>query len=49
MMLWGGTWVAGRILAQSIHPMPAAFLRFTLASIGLAAMCWKVEGSGCPG
>ena len=44
MMLWGGTWVAGRVLAQSIHPMTAAFLRFTLASIGLAVMCWKVEG-----
>lgn len=44
MMLWGGTWVAGRILAQSIHPMTAAFLRFTLASAGLTAMCWKVEG-----
>ncbi|WP_319469365.1 DMT family transporter [uncultured Pseudodesulfovibrio sp.] len=44
MMLWGGTWVTGRMLAQSIHPMPAAFLRFTVASITLAFMCWRMEG-----
>ncbi|MBG0791506.1 MAG: DMT family transporter [Desulfovibrionaceae bacterium] len=47
MMLWGGTWVAGRILAQSINPMSAAFLRFTLASIGLVVMCWRA-GGGMP-
>ncbi|CCH49637.1 DMT family transporter [Pseudodesulfovibrio piezophilus] len=44
MALWGGTWVAGRILAQSIQPMPAAFLRFALASILLIIMCWRAEG-----
>nr|WP_287411357.1 DMT family transporter [Pseudodesulfovibrio sp.] len=44
MMLWGGTWVAGRILVQYIHPMSAAFLRFTFASATLILMCWKTEG-----
>lgn len=47
MILWGGTWVAGRVLAQSIHPMTAAFLRFTCASLGLIAMCWRA-GGGMP-
>jgi len=44
MALWGGTWVAGRVLAQSIHPMSAAFLRFVLASAMLAVMCRRAEG-----
>lgn len=44
MALWGGTWVAGRVLAQSIHPMSAAFLRFVLASVMLAVMCRRAEG-----
>ncbi len=44
MALWGGTWVAGRVLAQSIHPMPAAFLRFFVASSVLVFMCWRAEG-----
>jgi drug/metabolite transporter (DMT)-like permease len=44
MALWGGTWVAGRVLAQSIHPMPAAFLRFLLASLMLSFMCYRENG-----
>lgn len=44
MALWGGTWVAGRVLAQSIHPMPAAFLRFLVASIALVVMCYRAQG-----
>lgn len=44
MMLWGGTWVAGRVLAQTVHPMTAAFLRFALASAILLFMCWRTEG-----
>lgn len=44
MALWGGTWIAGRVLAQSIHPMSAAFLRFALASVLLIIMCWRAEG-----
>lgn len=44
MALWGGTWVAGRVLAQSMHPMPAAFLRFVAASLTLVVMCWRAQG-----
>ncbi|WP_434700177.1 DMT family transporter [Pseudomonas sp. D1-1] len=34
-MIWGGTFVAGRILADALTPMFAASLRFLLASIAL--------------
>lgn len=44
MALWGGTWVAGRVLAQSVHPMTAAFLRFAVASAVLMLMCYRAEG-----
>lgn len=32
MIFWGGTFVAGRLLAEELHPIIAATLRFTLAS-----------------
>ncbi len=44
MALWGGTWVAGRVLAQSIQPTSAAFLRFLLASVFLLLLSWHAEG-----
>ena len=44
MALWGGTWVVGRILAQDMHPMNAAFLRFVLASAFLTLMCLRTTG-----
>ena len=44
MALWGGTWIAGRVLAQSMSPMNAAFLRFLLASLFLFFLTRKVEG-----
>lgn len=44
MALWGGTWVSGRVLAQSVHPMTAAFLRFAVASFVLMVMCYRAEG-----
>lgn len=42
--LWGGTWVAGRVVAQSVGPYNAAFIRFLLATTVLVAMCWRAEG-----
>lgn len=45
MALWGGTWVAGRILAQSINPMTAAFLRFAVATAVLMFMCRCSDGA----
>lgn len=34
-VLWGGTFVAGRVLAREVEPFSAAFLRFSLASVCL--------------
>lgn len=34
-MIWGGTFVAGRYLAESLSPLLAASLRFLLASVAL--------------
>jgi len=42
--LWGGTFVAGRVLAQSLPLMTAAFSRFLIASVLLVAFTIKVEG-----
>ena len=35
MLLWGGTFIAGRILADSVTPVDSAFLRFFIASTAL--------------
>lgn len=35
MLLWGGTFIAGRLLADSVEPANAAFLRFAIASLAL--------------
>jgi drug/metabolite transporter (DMT)-like permease len=35
MFLWGGTFISGRMLAASVAPPSAAFLRFAIASIAL--------------
>ena len=42
--LWGGTFIAGRILAQSTPLMTAAFGRFFIASILLVIVALKHEG-----
>jgi drug/metabolite transporter (DMT)-like permease len=41
--LWGGTFIAGRILAQSLPLMTAAFGRFFVASILLVIVAVKME------
>jgi len=41
---WGGTFVAGRSLAQHVGPFSAAFFRFVVASLFLVFITWKVEG-----
>ncbi len=43
-VLWGGTWVAGRILGRHMGPFSAAFLRFALASAFLVFLTRRVEG-----
>ncbi|MGD8493631.1 MAG: DMT family transporter, partial [Desulfobacterales bacterium] len=43
-IFWGGTFVAGRSLAQHVGPYSAAFFRFAIASVLLVFITWKVEG-----
>ena len=39
MLSWGGTWVAGRVVAQAVTtPIAAAAARFTLAALVLGAV-----------
>ena len=37
-LCWGGTFIAGRVLAQSVGPFSGAFLRFAIASLCLSAI-----------
>ena len=43
-VFWGGTFIAGKIVAQDVQPFSAAFLRFAIASAFLVLITWKVEG-----
>lgn len=44
MLLWGGTFIAGRLLAGVVEPASAAFLRFLIASVAMVAVTRIVEG-----
>lgn len=41
---WGGTFIAGRILAQAVPRMTAATGRFAIAVALLLVLAWKLEG-----
>lgn len=43
-LLWGGTFIAGRMLAQDVPPLLAASLRFAVAVPLLLLAAWKIEG-----
>ncbi len=43
-IFWGGTFIAGRIVATNIDPFAAAFLRFFIASVFLLTATRRVEG-----
>lgn len=43
MLLWGGTFIAGRLLAGTLEPASAAFLRFLIASIALVTVVGVTE------
>lgn len=47
VLLWGATWISGRILAQDMGPFSAALLRFMTASIFLFLWSWRA-GGGMP-
>lgn len=44
MFFWGGTFIAGRALANSVPPAGAAFLRFAIATIALAFLTYLIDG-----
>ncbi|MBU1566527.1 MAG: DMT family transporter [Proteobacteria bacterium] len=44
MFLWGGTFIAGRLLAGAVEPASAAFLRFLIASVAMVAVTRSLEG-----
>ncbi|ENX34162.1 hypothetical protein F889_02826 [Acinetobacter colistiniresistens] len=43
-LMWGGTFIAGRILASEISPTLSAFLRFALAALLLIILLFKSSG-----
>ena len=43
-VFWGGTFIAGRIVAKDVGPFAASFLRFAIASIFLLFITLKIEG-----
>lgn len=43
-LFWGGTFIAGRLVAKEIPHMIAAFIRFAVASILLLILAWRAEG-----
>lgn len=43
-MFWGGTFIAGRVLAQAMPLMSAAFCRFLVAAVLLVLVAKKFEG-----
>lgn len=46
MFLWGGTWIAGRVVAQELSaPLFAAAFRFLLAGVALAGFALLTEGA----
>ena len=45
MFMWGGTWIAGRIIAQALaEPLMAAAMRFLIAGAVLAGFALLTEG-----
>ncbi len=43
-LFWGGTFIAGRVVAQALPAMTAATGRFAVAVALLLLLAWKVEG-----
>lgn len=43
-LIWGSTWVVGRLLAQEVPPITASALRFALACVALGGLLLWREG-----
>jgi len=46
-ILWGGTFIAGRVIAGHVNHVSAAFLRFVVATVFLVVLTIKSEGLPC--
>ena len=44
-IFWGGTFISGRMLAESVPPFSAAFFRFLIASVCLYAILARRDGA----
>jgi drug/metabolite transporter (DMT)-like permease len=44
MALWGGTFIAGRLVVQDMGAFSAAFCRFAVASVALVILTYAIEG-----
>jgi drug/metabolite transporter (DMT)-like permease len=40
-LIWGGTFIAGRLVSESVHPFSAGFMRFAIASLCLLIMAYQ--------
>lgn len=43
-VIWGGTFIAGRVAAAEMPAPTAALWRFLIASVALLALSWRLEG-----
>jgi len=43
-ILWGGTFIAGRVVAKDVGPFSASFFRFAIASSFLILFIWRIDG-----
>jgi len=43
-IFWGGTFIAGRVVAKDVGPFSAAFFRFAIASSFLILFIWRIDG-----
>ncbi len=43
-IFWGGTFIAGKMISETVNPCSASFLRFAIASFFLILLTIKLEG-----
>ena len=43
-IFWGGTFIAGRVVAKDVGPFSASFFRFAIASSFLILIIWRIDG-----
>ncbi len=43
-IFWGGTFIAGKFISETVHPVSAAFLRFAIAASCLSFLVFYREG-----